>query len=205
MKFPRWTLLICGMATVLFFVPSLGSALIYDRASIQGGAWWLLLTGNLVHLSVTHFASDVLALLAVGTMIEQRGVRYLWLVYLAAAVTIGLTVYLALPALRFYAGLSGIVTAAVVYLCMDGLRDPGAWRWLCMPLLALVGVKIGLEFALGGTFLSATTSQPFVPVPVSHLAGACAALIVCGIRPLLEPDPARQSERKSGQLRDLAS
>lgn len=178
MKTPVVTLLLCGIATVVFFVPALGDAAIYDRDLIQGGEWWRLITGNLVHLSVMHFTYDVIALLVIGTVIELRGDRYLWLVYGLASAVIGLTIYITSPELRFYGGLSGIVSAAVVYLCVDGLREPGSWRWLCGFGLTLIAVKIGIEFAFGQTFLSMTESQPFVPVPVSHLAGACSALFV---------------------------
>ena len=178
MKTPVLTLLLCGIATVVFFMPALGGAAIYDRDLIQGGQWWRLITGNLVHLSVMHFTYDVIALLVIGTVIELRGDRYLWLVYCFAGTAIGIAVYMASPELRFYGGLSGIVSAAVVYLCLDGLREPGIWRGLCGFALALTVIKIGIELALGLTFLSITESQPFIPVPVSHLAGACSALLV---------------------------
>jgi len=178
MKVPVWTLLLCGVAAVVFVAPSLGDALIYDRDAISGGEWWRLITGNLVHLSGMHFSFDVVALLVVGTIIEQRGNRYVGLVYFMAGAAIGIVVYVASPELRYYGGLSGIVTAAVVYLCLGGLRDTGAWRWLCLFGLTLVAVKIGLELTLGNSLLAATESQPFVPVPVSHLAGACTALFV---------------------------
>ena len=182
MRFPVFTLLLCGIATVVFFVPPLGPAMIYNREAILGGEWWRLITGNFVHLSPAHFAADVLALLVVGTMIELRGERCVWLVYLSAGAAIGLTVYLTSPELQFFGGLSGIVTAALVYLCVCGMRDAGAWRWLCVTMLALVPIKITMEFMLGDTLLNIVGVQPFLPVPTSHLAGACAALCVYGTR-----------------------
>jgi rhomboid family GlyGly-CTERM serine protease len=178
MKTPVLTLLLCGIATVVYFVPVLGGAAIYDRDLIQAGEWWRLITGNLVHFSVMHFTYDVVALSVIGTAIELRGDRYLWLLYCFAGTAIGIAVYIASPELRFYGGLSGIVSAAVVYLCLDGLHEPGIWRGLCGFALAFVAIKIGIELALGLTFLSIAESQPFIPVPVSHLAGACSALFV---------------------------
>ncbi len=178
MKVPLWTLLLCCGATIVFFVPSLGDASIYDRDLIQNGEWWRLFTGNLVHLSAMHFLYDVIALLVVGAIIELRGDRYLWLVYLLAGVVIGFAVYVSCPELRFYGGLSGIVSAAVVYLCLDGLGDTGGWRWLCGVTLVLIVIKIAIELASGISLLSTTESQPFVTVPASHLAGGCLALMV---------------------------
>lgn len=196
MKTPLWTLLICGIATIIFFVPSLGDATIFDRDLIIGGEWWRLITGNLVHLSAMHFVFDVLALLVVGTIIELRGDRFLVLVYFTAGAVIGLVVFMTSPDLRYFGGLSGIVTAAAVYLCLEGLRDTGAWRWLCLFGLALVAVKIGLEFMFGQSLISVTESYPFVLVPASHLVGACTALFVFvltrykhGIRSLCERAP----------------
>ena len=177
MKWPRWTLLLCVLATVIFFLPSIGSALIYDRELIQSGEWWRLVTGNLVHLSDRHFIFNVLGLLGVGAIIELRGERYLWCIYLAAAAVIGLVVYITAPELRFFGGLSGIVSAGLVYLCVSGLRDPGAWRWLCSILLLCVVAKIGMEFIAGDLFFLAIEPQTFTPVPASHLAGACTALL----------------------------
>jgi rhomboid family GlyGly-CTERM serine protease len=178
MKFPIWTLLICSLSTVIFFVPAIGSVLIYDRQSILAGEWWRLITGNLVHLSMMHFLYDVLALLVVGTITELRGDKYLWLVYLASGTAIGVIVYMTLPELRFFGGLSGIVTAAMVYLCLNGLRDSGYRSWLWLFALIIVVTKIGIESMFGMSLLSASAKQPFVPVPESHLVGACMALLV---------------------------
>lgn len=178
MRIPFWTLLLCGIATLVFLVPSLGAAAIYDRNLISGGAWWRLFTGNLAHLSALHLAYDVVALLVIGSIIELRGDRSVWLLYCTAGAAIGLAVYMTCPELRFYGGLSGIVSAALVYLCMDGLRDADGWRWVCRLALVLVTIKIGIEFMLGTSLLASATHQPFVPVPVSHLAGACSALLV---------------------------
>lgn len=177
MRTPWWTVLLCSIATAIYLVPPLAGVAIYDREAIAGGEWWRLITGNLVHLSPLHLIFDVVALSVVGTVIELRGARYWWLVCCAAGAVIGLAVYLAAPELRYYGGLSGIVTAAVVYLCLDGLRDTGGWRRLCMFVLVLAAIKIGIEFVSGETVLSMTESQPFETVPVSHLAGACTALL----------------------------
>jgi rhomboid family GlyGly-CTERM serine protease len=178
MRTPKWTLLLCGVATVVFFVPALGDATIYDRNAILNGEWWRLITGNLVHLSLTHFAYDLVALLIVGTIIEVRGDRNLWIVYCMAGTVIGLAVYMTSPELRFYGGLSGITSAALVYLGLDGLRQTGSWRWLSVFVLGFVTIKTGIELVSGTSFLFLSGPQLFVPVPVSHLAGACSALFV---------------------------
>jgi len=178
MRMPLWTVLLCGIATAIYLVPPLAGVAIYDRDAIASGEWWRLATGNLVHLSLMQLILDVIALLVVGTIIELRGERHWWLICSTAGTVVGLSVYLTAPEFRYYGGLSGIVTGAVVYLCLDGLRDTANWRGLCMFVLALVALKIGIEFSSGDTLLTVAGSQPFEAVPVSHLAGACAALFV---------------------------
>lgn len=178
MRIPAWTLLLCSIATVVFFLPSIGTILIYDRKSILGGEWWRLITGNFVHYTVAHLTFDVAALLVVGTILEQQCNRYLWLVYFTAGTAIGLVVYFVLPELRYYGGLSGIVTAAIVYLCMSGINKLCDLRWLYLSVLVLVAIKIGVEFSSGTSLLVSMESQPFVSVPESHLAGACTAFLV---------------------------
>lgn len=177
MRLPKWTLLVCVLATVIFLVPALKDTMIYDRDAIISGQWWRLITGNLVHLSLMHFTYDALALLVIGTAAEIGGVRYLWLVYATAAIVIGCAVFIASPELRFFGGLSGIVSATLVYLCLWGIRT-GVWRSFFFLVLVLAFVKIGLEFLLGESLLSATEHQPFIPSPVSHLAGAATGVLV---------------------------
>jgi len=173
---PVWTLLVCAVAAAAFFFDRIADALIFDRVAIDAGQWWRLLSGNFVHLSTAHFAIDVLAFLAVGTLIEVRGERHLGLVCLVAGLATGLMLYWQLPHLRYFGGLSGIVSAAVTYLCLAGACESGPRRALFAVALGLVALKISVELALDGSLLTATLGQPFVSVPQSHLAGAGAAL-----------------------------
>lgn len=175
---PIWTLLISGAAAVVFLVPVLQSALIYDRAAIASSEWWRFITGNLVHHSTTHFVYDVGAFFVAGTLIEVRRHSHFAILCLAAGVGIGAVLFIADPEIHYYGGLSGIVTAAVVYLCLCGLSEANWWRSLCAGVLVLVVVKIGLEFVLGETLVGLGKSQSFVPVPLSHATGAVIALIL---------------------------
>jgi rhomboid family GlyGly-CTERM serine protease len=171
-----WTLLVCAVAAAAFFSDRIADALIFDRVAIDAGQWWRLLSGNFVHLSAAHFAIDVLALLAVGTLAEVRGERRLGPVYLVAGLATGLMLYWQLPQFRYFGGLSGIVSAAVTYLCLAGACESGPRRALFAFALGLVALKIAVELALDDSLLTAAMEQPFVSVPQSHLAGAAAAL-----------------------------
>ncbi len=175
---PVWTLLIAGAAVAVYAVSGLREALIYDRESLAHGEWWRLVTGNLVHHSGRHLDYDLLAFLIAGALIEIRRLPGFAVLCLAAGIAVGAAVYLLEPGMRYYGGLSGIVTAAVVYLCLWGLTETGWWRWLCAGVLSLMTVKIGVELALNQSLLDTGGQHPFVPVPLSHAAGVASAVLL---------------------------
>lgn len=176
--FPLQTLLLGSGAAVVFFWPVLSGVLIYDRTAIADGEWWRLLSGNLVHYSALHFVYNVAAVLVAGTLVELRGYSRLWLVCLVAAAAIGVAIYAMNPEMRYFGGLSGVATAVIVYLCLNGLTETGAWRTLCLMTLALVSVKIAAEVIFDASLMTYGEPQSFVPVPLSHAVGAIAALLV---------------------------
>ncbi len=175
-RFPYRTLAISAGALLVFILPGLGSLLIYDRAAIIHGELWRLVTGNLVHLSTSHLAYDLAAFLIVGTIIEIRGYRFFPMLCLSAATFIGIILFWVEPEMFFYAGLSGVVTAAVTYLCLQGLTEKGSWRWLCAAMLASLAFKFWVELAFGKFLLLAVSTEDFVPVPLSHLIGSVTAI-----------------------------
>ena len=176
-RLPAWTLAICACALIVFLVPGLATLLVFDRAAITHGELWRLVTGNLVHLSTTHLVYDLASFLIAGTIIEQRGYRNFPILCLSAAMLIGIAVFGFAPELHFYGGISGVVTAAVTYLCLHGVSEKGTWRWLCAAMLAGLAAKFWIEIALGESLLLAVSTETFVPVPLSHLIGAITALL----------------------------
>ena len=177
-RLPVGTLLICAIAGAVYSSPQLQALLIYDRAAIGDGELWRLVTGNLVHYSASHFAYDVAPLLIAGLLIEIQRHRHFIALCLLSGALIGTALYLGKPEVMEFGGLSGIVTAAVTFLCLHGLEKTGAWRWLCLAVLVCLAVKISAEMAFGSSFLLGAGPQNFVPVPESHVIGAAAALLL---------------------------
>jgi len=175
---PIWTLLLCGVAASVFSLPLVQTFLVYNRAAIADGEFWRLVTGNLVHLSTPHFLYDVTALLIVGALIEMHRYRHFAMLCLVSGALIGVTLYIAMPEIVVFGGLSGVVTAAVTYLCLHGVQQEGAWKWLCLLVLAGLVAKLGVEMAFGFSLTVGAGTQTFVPVPVSHAAGAVTALLL---------------------------
>lgn len=177
-KLPVWTLVISTIALITFIFPQLGNLLIYDRPAIIHGEYWRLLTGNLVHFSPTHLAYNLIAWLIAGTIIELRGYRFFPVLCLSSAFAVGMTLFLFKPELSLYAGLSGMMSAAVAYLCLHGISEKGVWRWLCAAALTGMAAKTILEMVMGSSILVLMSEENFVPVPLSHLAGIVAALLL---------------------------
>lgn len=187
---PVVTLLLCGAVVAIHLLAGWQAWLVFDRVAIETGEWWRLATGNLVHYSPPHLLVNIAAFVVAGTLIEARRLPYFAVLCLVAGIVIGLSVYVAEPGLRHFAGLSGIATAAVVYLCLFGLGDGGWWRWLCVAVLAGVALKLGAELVFGFSLLSAAGPVPFRPVPTSHAAGALMAVVMFGLAAVMPPSQA---------------
>ena len=175
------TLLLVGSAVVVFVIPGLSDALIFDRDAIARGQWWRIVTGSWVHFSATHLAYDGLAVLIAGWLLQRERAPLGWLAF-ASALGVGLMVLAGLPTLTRYAGLSGVAYGLVVYVALLGLAESGVWRRLCITTLALLLAKLTFEIGTG-RFLLVPTGNDVQPVPLSHAAGALTALVLWLVRP----------------------
>jgi hypothetical protein len=85
------------------------------------------------------------------------------------------------PLVQIYAGASGIATAAVVYLALNGLaegHETRTWRAMCLAGLVLVSAKILREFVSGRSVFVETAGHGLMVSPASHLVGALVAALV---------------------------
>ncbi len=165
-------------AALVFVLPGAQPALIYDREAILAGEVWRLITGHWVHFSGRHLALDLFVLGMAGMILESRAdARWRLLLWLTPGF-IGLGLLLGEPRMSFYGGLSGVATAAVVYLALSGLRERSPWRWICLAALFIVAAKAALEWQTGQARFARANGEAFVAVPLSHLLGALCAAIV---------------------------
>ncbi len=204
--FPWVTALVVALALLVTGVPGWAAALAYDRAGLSRGEIWRLWTGHLVHFSASHLGWDLLVVAFVGTWVERadfRGGRWLWF---WAPPLVSLVLLLGEPALVRYGGLSGLATAAVVFACLSEWRRAHAQRNLWLMLLALVALKIGVEFITGHNFFTRFDSLPVRAVPLSHAAGFAAA-IACWLtfNGSSQAEEARPGHQPAGSADDGAS
>lgn len=174
----RWAVLFLVPALVVYLLPSVGAAMIYDRSAILAGELWRLLTGHWVHFSASHLFYDV-AILGVTTwIIEFRGYRYFLALCLLSALAISIVMLVSLPDMAFYGGLSGIAMASTVYLALHGWREAEPWRGICLCILLLSVGKLVLDASIGHFAVVNIEDISIAPVPLSHLTGAVSGVVV---------------------------
>lgn len=174
----RWAVLFLVPALVVYLLPSVGAAMIYDRSAILAGELWRLLTGHWVHFSASHLFYDV-AILGVTTwIIEFRGYRYFPALCFLSALAISLVMLVSLPDMAFYGGLSGIAMASTVYLALHGWREVEPWRGICLCILLLSVGKLVFDASIGHFTVVNVEDISIAPVPLSHFTGAVSGVVV---------------------------
>jgi len=142
-------LLLALTALLQAFAPHTILALRYDRAAVEGGEVWRLITGNLVHLNWTHLLLNLTGLVLIWVLFTREWSFRFWCVaFLVCALAVGGGLFAFDPALRWYVGLSGVLHGLFVIAL---LTDPYL-RWFeRVGLLAALAAKIAWEQFHGPT------------------------------------------------------
>lgn len=151
-------------------------ALRYSRTGVADGEWWLLFTGNFVHLGWMHVALDMSGLVLLWILCGEclHGWRWLFAT-VAGSWAVGLGLWWAWPNVVWYAGISGV---AHTYWAAGALLLIVARRWEGFALLILLAAKLAWEQASGAGL---PTSDALMHAPVlvtAHLIGAIAGMVV---------------------------
>lgn len=170
---------------------SLGGLLEYRRPLLASEPWRLW-TGHFVHLSLVHAMLNGVALLLLDRLFAERlRTSEFWLLLGAGPVLVSLLLWVALPELQWYRGLSGTLHAIYFAGCvvwLKGSRDRARW----LPLAALFAglIKVLLEQPWDASFPFREWLGPVVPQ--AHLAGAvigtAAGLVLASRRAKRRPD-----------------
>ena len=93
----------------------------YDQSLIDSGHYWLLLSGNLVHLNWTHWALNIAGLSIGAFFFGNYGSIFHWLfVILLSAIFVGVGLYWLNPEVTTYVGLSGVLHGLLIF---GGVRE----------------------------------------------------------------------------------
>ena len=182
-RIPCASLLLAGATVTVFAFPGLAGLLQYDRAAIAAGEIWRLITAHFVHYSLDHLFWDLLAFSCLGLVCEHNGsVRFLLCVF-GSALAISAAVWLWLPGLGAYRGLSGVDSALFGLLfadvCHGAVRsrrlEQGAVAAVCFVAFFL---KISFELITQTNVFAQNLGPAAVGVPLAHIVGASIGLLV---------------------------
>jgi len=167
-------LLIIGASALLEYF-SMTEVLQYDRVAIEGGEYWRLLSGNLVHLGVNHLILNAAGFALVVALVWRYYSAVEWvLILLVCSAAVGVGLYFLVPDLRWYVGLSGVLHGLLLAgACVEIQRYPHT-GW---PLLLLVVGKLIYE-QLTGPMPGSEWAAGGAVVVQSHLYGGAAGLLM---------------------------
>jgi rhomboid family GlyGly-CTERM serine protease len=170
----KWGLaLLCVCAALL--LPELAGdagrqALRYDRAGLEAGEGWRLLTAHFVHLDLEHAALNALGLVMMWALFARDYTWRQWLVILATAtLMIDAGLWFRDTGVVWYVGSSGVLHGVMVAGTLAHLRRGDLDGWI---LAAFIVGKLGYEQWTGALPFEQTGAV----VVSSHLYGAIGGL-----------------------------
>jgi rhomboid family GlyGly-CTERM serine protease len=186
---PGVSLLLAGAAVCLQCSPAALEWLQYDRAAIAGGELWRIVTGHLTHASWNHLLWDAAALVVLGAICERDQRRSFVTCLAVSAIGLSLCLWLAMPELAIYRGLSGVDSAVFVFLAVILLRQSLAagQKWWSAGIVAVLcgfALKVAFEYATGRTLFVDSDAAAMTPVPLVHVVGGVIGAIF-GVMPAL--------------------
>jgi rhomboid family GlyGly-CTERM serine protease len=185
---PWASLLVAVLAVGLHAFPAVSSALQFDREAIAAGEFWRVASCHLTHCSLDHLAWDVGVLLVLGWLSEVDN-RRRWLVCVGlSTLAIPAAIWLLMPQLQTYRGLSGIDSALFVILGTLMLKNSVDARqtcWIWATAAAMLGfvLKTLYELTAAQTIFVDSAAAAMIPVPLAHIVGGLAGLIAALAHP----------------------
>ena len=166
-----------GLAVALHWLPAVSNALRFERPALAAGELTRVLSCHFTHYSFEHLFWSGGAFLVLGLACEARDRGRTARCLLAAAVAIPLAVYLFLPGMESYGGLSGLDSALWMLLGVNLFRE-GSRRQSRIAVALIAGFlgKTLFELVTGLTLFVDTAASSFVSVPLAHLVGAATGL-----------------------------
>jgi len=153
----------------------LADTLRFDRTAIDSGQWWLLLTGNFVHLGPSHLWMNLAGLALVVALVWQHFSAIQWLLLtLFSSLAVGIALWLFNPEIQGYVGFSGTLHGLIIAGVLADLR---LYPRSAGILLLLVVGKLSWEQFDGALPGSESVAGGLVVVD-AHLYGALAGALL---------------------------
>ena len=153
----------------------LADALRFERTAIDSGHWWLLLTGNFVHLGASHLWMNLAGLVLVVALVWQHYSALQWLfIIVLSSVVVGIGLWQFNPDVHGYVGFSGTLHALILAGCLADFRH---YPKSATVLLILIVGKLVWEQVSGALPGSESVAGGLVVVD-AHLYGAIAGAVL---------------------------
>lgn len=167
-------MLVALLALVQLAASPVLPALRYERAAVESGEVWRLVTGHLVHADLRHLGWNLLGVVIVWGLFARDYTERQWLLILVASTAATSLGFLLLePDLEWYVGFSGVLhgcMAAGLVAWLRAGRDPLTWI-----VTGLFVAKLAWEHAVGALpFTAGSISLPVVHE--AHTYGAVGGL-----------------------------
>lgn len=203
-RLPWITLAVVSAALAIAAIPGAGEFLQYERAAVESGEYWRLLSSQLAHWSPRMAAADLLVVLSIGTWLESRSRRLAAWTFVAAGLLVGVAVHAWMPELSLYRGSSGIASGLFVAAASDILRSqtPRWMRLLALTSVLLFAAKTVWETATGAALFAGQLPLGLTVVPSVHLVGALAGILCVVLAP--RRGARSRGARGSVAVRDLS-
>ncbi len=147
----------------------------FDRAAIDSGQWWLLLTGNFVHLGPNHLWMNLAGLALVVALVWQHFSATQWLLLtIFSSLVVGVGLWLFNPEIQGYVGFSGTLHGLMIAGVLADLRSYPKSAGI---LLLLVTGKLVWE-QIGGALPGSESVAGGLVVVDAHLYGAIAGAVL---------------------------
>ena len=184
-RLPGASLLLSILAVLLYYLPGAGELFEYSRQALAHGELWRLVSCHWTHWSAEHLLWDVVAFAVLAALCEaQLGRRLLLVCLVTAALAIPVVIWLVLPTMEIYRGLSGLDSTLFVLVALSHARrlfrptsrstalsavplEPLIWTGA----LGLFVCKVLFEAISGTALFVGSGGTGVVVVPLAHLVG----------------------------------
>jgi rhomboid family GlyGly-CTERM serine protease len=152
-------------------VPGANDWLIFDRAQIEAGQFWRLVTGHWAHFSTSHLFWNVVALAAAAMFTVETSQIRTGAFMAASALAIGVGVFCMEPDLRWFGGLSGVATALIARAVANRVKQEPTFRVLAVLGILLLAAKLIWEALTTQAVFAAFADADVRTSWIAHLLG----------------------------------
>jgi rhomboid family GlyGly-CTERM serine protease len=144
----------------------------YDRAGVEAGQWWRLLSAHFVHIDLEHALLNSLGLVLMWALFARDYSPWRWAaIYCGSALAVSLGLWFANPELQWYVGASGALHGVMTAGTIAHLRRRDLDGWILA--IFIVG-KLTYEQSAGALPFAGTMNT----IVDAHLYGAIGGVVV---------------------------